>query len=1008
VKRLVLFVLLLALLTCPLLAQGLTARTAELPPEGAFVPVNLNPVVNDFKPLEFSSDHVQCQSVPFDLARTAKANCLFLKPIGWSAATNEGDAEYPSYIANYDNWVNTFKDPSRAMVRVPVGDYKAIWLLAAADNDAALSDIVTFRFGMAEGQGPVSWHAVSTRIPRANAAAPAGVSATMPTAAGNLYLIRVPFGQAIAQDYQITRTFWLDITKEIRLAVKEPDPYRYALRPLGPSSGVRIYGITLERSALQMEMTAAEPGNVFNQPQAPTFKLDLYNVLNEHWIPYTVEAVATADDGTVVRQVTPEAFRSCAWVYGNPVLHHTVTLPVPKRGLYHLKISLLAQGEVVLSRETTFAVLAPNTRKYRNESPFGTWDFAGGHVTPNDPDLRGALLVKAGLRYGLSEQPLAVRQQYGLLPGGDLAVSSAAEIKALQEQIKKDPTTPVPARFLIFHENAVSGPHITRVPDLFTGRAPYKMSADEEKFFKGKDLWGRAAETIPAIRAAFPKSEIYFGNTTPHLLEEFLRNGWPVKDLGNIGNESGSFMRLPETQPTDFVAANACMWMLRQIADHYGAKDVPLRQCLEIGYPGSGPGNLTEMTQAAYLVRHNIHSLAWRIPVIRPMTLSDMGNSYHDSNWGAAGLMHAWPDVSPKPAYVAYAVQTQVLDGATFTRYISTGSTAVYAAEFRKKDKSYVTCFWTVRGTYPLTLKVPGAKQAVLTDLMGRESTVAFTKDSGTVPVPNTPCYLATPRPIAAITRGTPVHETQPAGKSAVISSLDNLNDWTVRNAADSELDMYNFLNPRRQGNFEYKEVPAGGKSVLEVSPKLPVAGSPYLQMYSSLVLKQPAEIPGEPTQIGVVVNGNGGWGRIIFELTDASGQRWISLGAEQAGAPNPWMADWLPAAEFAKLKGSNVNDWSSDDAWGRSYINFDGWRLVKFPLPGQYPGEGYHWPMNSQWRWDKDGVVHYPLKFTRLVITMPEKVLYGTEYIAPPKYQIQLKDLMVLYEPVEKVFAGE
>jgi hypothetical protein len=103
-----------------------------------------------------------------------------------------------------------------------------------------------------------------------------------------------------------------------------------------------------------------------------------------------------------------------------------------------------------------------------------------------------------------------------------------------------------------------------------------------------------------------------------------------------------------------------------------------------------------------------------------------------------------------------------------------------------------------------------------------------------------------------------------------------------------------------------------------------------------------------------------------------------------------------------------NVCDWNSDDAWGRSYVNFDGWRLVRFPLPGQYPGEGYHWPRNSQWRWSGDGVVHYPLRFKRLVVTMPEKVLYGTQYAPPRHHEIRLRDLVALYDPVEKVFAGE
>ena len=121
-------------------------------------------------------------------------------------------------------------------------------------------------------------------------------------------------------------------------------------------------------------------------------------------------------------------------------------------------------------------------------------------------------------------------------------------------------------------------------------------------------------------------------------------------------------------------------------------------------------------------------------------------------------------------------------------------------------------------------------------------------------------------------------------------------------------------------------------------------------------------------------------------------------------------MESWIGADAFKKLnpKTMAVSDWNSNDAWGRSYINFEGWRYLKFPLPGQYASEGYHWPKNSQWRFSGDGVVKYPLKFKKLIITIPEKVLYSTQYAAVPRREICLKDLMVTYESAEKVFAGE
>jgi len=84
------------------------------------------------------------------------------------------------------------------------------------------------------------------------------------------------------------------------------------------------------------------------------------------------------------------------------------------------------------------------------------------------------------------------------------------------------------------------------------------------------------------------------------------------------------------------------------------------------------------------------------------------------------------------------------------------------------------------------------------------------------------------------------------------------------------------------------------------------------------------------------------------------------------------------------------------------------GWRYLEFPLPGNYPGEGYHWPCSSQWRYSGDGVVKYPLTFKKLVVTLPEKVLQLTEYAPVSRPEIYLKDLMVSYEPPDVAFAAE
>jgi hypothetical protein len=178
------------------------------------------------------------------------------------------------------------------------------------------------------------------------------------------------------------------------------------------------------------------------------------------------------------------------------------------------------------------------------------------------------------------------------------------------------------------------------------------------------------------------------------------------------------------------------------------------------------------------------------------------------------------------------------------------------------------------------------------------------------------------------------------------------------------------------------------------VTPRPIKNGKDTMPMYAVLSHKKGIPVPGTPTEVGAWVNGNGGWGRLIFELKDASGQRWISIGAEQKDVPRQWVLDLVPPEMRGKWAKPAINDSNTDDVLGLSRINFDGWRWLAFPLPGNYPGEKHPWPANSQWRWDKDGVVHFPLTFKRLIVELPEKVLHVKTFAPPPRPEIYLKDL--------------
>jgi hypothetical protein len=848
--------------------------------------------------------------------------------------------------------------------------------------------------GAFDGPRRTTIHDFEAEVPRFRGKRNARTDLEIPMQDGKrLFLVRIPLGKAISQDFQGEWALDVEVTKKLRLQIRRPDPCRYQIRPLGLPSGVHVFGMTFQRSPVQMAVTSAESGHVFNEPQTPTFHVKLTNV-DRRTHPVTVIAEATDFYGKTTIVSSPEIE-----LYSRKSVTQNLNIPVCRRGWHKLVVRVTKNERIeYLRRETTFALLPADTRKYRDASPFGTWDFCGGHFTSSDSDAVGPLYVKAGLRYGMFSFPAAARKKYGILAGNE---PRSAEI--LAKKLADDPLHP--KRVLIFHENAISGPHIMRTPNVFTGRPPYQFDDKEQASFD--KLWDLAHTTARDTRRQFPDAKLMFGNGNPHLMEEFLRRGFSKTLFDARGNEAGVFMRIPETQPFDFVANNAGLWMDRQILDHYGYVDKPVWQCYEITYPGSNPGNLSQRTQAAYFVRHAMHSLAWEVPVIRQGIITDVGNSYYYSNWGSSGFCHAIPEKNPKPAYVAIATMTQQLDGAILTRVIETPSPTTYAVEFQTPQAGgFVTVMWTVRGTREVMV-APDDLEAI--DLMGNPQPVSSFETGANLTLTPEPIFVSSKAPIDEIRLGSVQHDGRPeAGK--LLSRLDAVADWKIQEQNDPVLENYNFENPRLKGDLDLEVVAEfeGEKNVLRVAPRHLPGGNEYLPFYAALEHVSGIEVPDKPTEIGLMVHGNGGWGRIIFEFVDASGQIWTSIGAPQAGDPPHWMNDWMSEEDVRRMGNWQIGDWNTNDPWQRSRINFEGWRYLRFPMPGNYPGEGYHWPYSSQWRHTGDGMVRYPITLTRLIVETPQKVLRMKKYEPVERSQIYLKDLMVTYRPPEEAFVAE
>ncbi|NBV23869.1 MAG: hypothetical protein EBS05_18360 [Proteobacteria bacterium] len=983
-----------------------------------FLNVTLDPLANDrfgnAKLTEAKS--VQAGGIPFRLCPGEK-NMLNLKDARWiDAAANPS-----SYYEDYDNGAPFLNDTRMPMIRVPVADYVAAHVLAYAVADERTSPVLTLRAGSYDVRAQTLQHDFAVSVPTTAELQHAGAK-IVETPLGRLYHTVVPFSAVFAQDLTARPTMEIEITKEVHLQRRSPDPNRFRYRPQGLPSGVRIAAITLEKSPLQIKLTGGVPGHVFEMPEKPRFTLALQNVTAGAQ-GYSVTVRTRHLDGATASLTADQnpAFK------GSVAPGQTKAIPFDpgftKLGYHDLAVDIqmpgAAGGEWTLTRRTTYAVLPPDTRQHRESSPFGVWDFTGGHYSSSDPEQVGPLYKKAGIRYGMFEFKPEDRAKYGVLCGNEPKIIYSTKDNSYTSGVdafyarNTDSTKKVA---LILHEDSVSGNHVQRVPDIFHDRPPYRLQTgeklDEQKRFK--DLLEKCIEGAKALKAKYPDIHLRLGNGPLPTKEELLRAKFPAELFDSLGNESGTFGRMPETQPPDYVGFGSSLWMDRQLLDHYGYQNKPVTQCYEICYPNTNPGNLAPETQADYFIRHAMHSLIWGVPEIRMGCISDVGNSYRFSNWGASGILYKMPELNPKPSYVAYATMTRMLDGAKSPRLLETGSPSLYAVEFERPGNQHVTCVWNVNGSRRAVIEFAGGPATEVVDAQGNEP-ADLGREGGklTLTVSERPCFIIAPariRGIQPLAVSAPL--VRPTGQiqALVPNPTSDWNAvWKILPARDPELEAYNFMTPRRKGDFQVETVPATGivptpaapVSAVKVTPKPLTTGKATMPMYSTFALNKPVTLTGRPTSIAIQIKGNSGWGRIIFELRDASGQAWRSIGAPQRGELSPWLLDWMPKdmqqQNAADKQLNKIADWNTDDVFGKSRINFDGWKYIDYPLPGHFPGDMTVWPGNSQWKFDKDGSVHYPLTLTGITVEIPEKVLKLHQFEPVPDASIQFGEILAV-----------
>ncbi len=753
---------------------------------------------------------------------------------------------------------------------------------------------------------------------------------------------------------------WLEFCRDVQTYVNLPDPNQFAEIPAGHPSSVVVLAATLEKSPIEMSYSTAEAGNVFYETQQsrtdrPEFVVKLTNrsevavhgKLTAQCAGPGTEEVANRPG---VEQEWTVAARYTLTPGETKELRLNVMPPHKKRGWYKCVVSATANGRPVQTRETSFAILAPDTRRAFDDSPFGTWAFWIPHSvfanrTKQIDDL-ASLIHKGGWRWTYGGQPnfqfsrrgsdeaclqmakylqskYSIRHTIQSPPhayqrgaGWFDETAFEAEVVPFLRKIRERNYDPA---VKVLHEARSSNKLLRRV-SVFLGGEPYDMPEAEKAQIDKQ--FANVVKYCRAIKKADPTMKVVLINDYPGVAIEYMKRGVPKDCFDVFGLECANFMREPERQP-DWLCLLGHGAIMRRAMKKYHYEDKKL-WTTEALYHSTNPGNLSLHKQGVIYVREAMLAFASGFEKMAAAgTVKDSSDDYRHSNWGCAGFCFREPEINPKPSYVMMAWLTQILDQAKYAGYIASDSRSLHILDFKNQKGEHIYPVWVVRGRQKVELQTKGGRPTVF-DVFGNKLPVPVRDGKLEVLATDTPVYVTGAR-VTAVASRTPLEIKRAIGKRL----LDFGDPRQLRVVSEpSKILESNWDFPRLKGTFKNDYVQEDGATALRLE-LLPDADNRKLhQRYIELALAKPLELKGRPYAFNLRVKGNGGWGRVMFEMVDAKGRIWTSCGNKYEGACN------------------------ASDCKGDSYISFDGWHTLWLPIVGQYPGfdQFVAWPRNADW----------------------------------------------------------
>ena len=923
-------------------------------------------------------------SIDFDLGETLYRYRL-----------TQGSGPDAGYVEAHCAWPGTFRvDPALLNFRVPYRDYQNVWLLAWVDDRPNTVARGTLRFFREKGGYPASTDfEISADAERQGLVKNLGRTTT---AGKPLYLVKVPVDtEGLYGMHDMADQFLeFELSKPVSLGRSYPDPIYYGYHPAGPASSLHVAAITLQEAPFGIQVEPKQRQYVFERPEKPVITVTVANTSTKALDARVRAETASYDGGekTVVEgRVAAEP--------GKPG-SVDLTFDLRKSGWHGLKVAV-ESGEFKRGAELSLVLLPPNTRTYGNapnETRFGTWCLDGHYTAAKAGDFAGnegliALYRKLGLRYTALHPgfvTLELAKKYDQLPRGPhtiggnfgrLTPGKAEDAEAYKKAVEKEVAAMTKhandfdaQTYFYGGEWGLSEKAQYAPWPLYTGDGDQPLDPDAQR---NADRHVKIFTDVGrAIRAQCPKAKLILQWGAPPGTLAYLRAGMPKDLVDGFGMDAPMFELMPEI--SNVTGCINQLWLVRAEAKRLGWPRLPMVWCEGPFFP-TNPGALTERDQADYQIRYLLAAMAYGVDQFESgIVPQDAGNYYGAEHYGA-GLIRRTPLDNPKPAVAAVATMTSMLCGADPVGGIDTGCLTTYCFEFqRAKDQSKVYALWRVTGTVNARIKVRGA-QATVTDAMGNATAVPIRDGVVTVAVSPTPVWMTGVEKVLSFEFDAPAYDSAPARVSRPLADM-TADKW-VYDGTENAAYAHNHFAIRRITDPNLKaEFGQGEKDHADaVAITLPVepGDRPLATRYGQIKLKTPVAIPGKAAAIGLRIKGNSSWGRVVYQCRDAKGELWTSNGTK--------------------------DDWNCDDTHAWSYVSFEGWRYVRFPLPGSHPYDSARELETTWWGCHGgDGIVDLPLTLERIFVEARNEVPVLGEMKLVPERSYKLSGLTAEYASEE------